>query len=369
MKSILKRIEKECNASFKIQISGINFELNCQEERKKLIGNDMFQYLPRNAEYKKINVLSTKGAKIYYIIDNLLFEEMRIENYNKDFKSIVVYQKRTFCKGAYFYDYGKIRVFFCEQEPYYVCTIEDKIYVILCDYTKNLNRLYFRLMLEFILRAKELMGYHLIHAASVSIDNKGLLICGEKGAGKTTLMSHLLNSGKANFIANDKVFLSPDLSTLEYFPIVARIGEGTLRKFAKYDLQNNYHRISEEEKKIEKENLGNDKWNFTPVEMAKIFSCEYKSMESFVAVLFSKIGKDTNESLIPVDGDVLQFDLFLSGSMKVENWLLNDEWIEYYSNMFHIQPINNHIKYKSYEINYNYDSESNSIVNDICKIL
>ena len=45
------------------------------------------------------------------------------------------------------------------------------------------------------------------HAAAASVEGAGILVCGPRRAGKTTLLSHLLERG-ANYIANDRSVIS-----------------------------------------------------------------------------------------------------------------------------------------------------------------
>lgn len=362
MNNLLNEIEKKCNLCVMTQIAGINFELACLREMGKEIFLDMIQYLPND----EIDSSNKKSLKLFYIKSEAIFNSMhRIMTQEKG-KTIVVYHSRTVYKEAKYYVMGKIHIFYCDVEPYYIVSSYDKLYVIINCETHSAQRLYFRVMMEFILRAKELMGYHLIHAASVKINGKGILICGNKGSGKTTLLSHLLRSGCAEFIANDKVFLSSDLSQIEYYPLAARVGEGTVNRFKEYNLEQLYHRISEEEKKKPKENLSNEKWEFTPREMAQIFDCNYEPGAHFSIMLMPQINNNKLVEIFDQETNILDYDLFKSDSkFKIPNWLLNDFWTEYFKiQRGNLQEMDEN-KYISYELKYGYDSSSKDIFKTI----
>ena len=365
MEKLVKKIEQKSEVCINVELSGLGFEIYCQKEIEKGLKADLYQYI----HPKQTVNTSEKKIKLYYVVSDGLFEEVMNNKSNKEGTRIQIFRSNMLNKHANRYDYGEYKLFYCDIEPYFLFTFEDKIYVLLRKDSKNIYRLYFRVMVEVTLRAKRYMGYHLIHAACVCINDKALLICGNKAAGKTTLMSHLLNSGKTNFISNDKVFLSADLSEIEYFPLVARIGGGTLNKFSKYDLRNEYYRISKEDKKKGKEDLGNDKWDFTPVEMAKIFNCEYKEAGKLEAVIIPNIGENNEEKITMVNEDVLNFDLYTDGCVTIENWLLNDTLIDYFNSKK--QDIDNVEKatYEVYQVDYNYKSQSNRIMDKISEKL
>lgn len=367
MKKIFNEIEQKCNDYIDADVSGVAFKLNCQMENTADIKYDMMQYLPRNGKEKKSDAATGKIVEMFYVVDNEIFQKMKNYCCGKVSTKIYVFKSNEVSKKADLYEDGQYRIVYCDVEPYYLCTFENKVYTVLRTDSININRLYFRLMVEFVLCAKRMMGYHLIHAACVSIDEKAFIICGEKCAGKTTLMSHLLNSGKADFIANDKVFLAPDLAEVEYVPLVARIGGGTLNKFPKYDLKNDYHRINDADKEKGKSLLGNDKWSFTPIEMADIFSCEYKERGRLHTVLIPNIGEKNDDNIVGVNKDVLEYDLFSEENVKVQNWLLNDTWVEYYMNQDKRTVCDEKNNYKVYQVDYNYESKSSNIMNQICE--
>lgn len=84
-------------------------------------------------------------------------------------------------------------------------------------------------------------GWFLCHAGAVTTDHENLLIIGNSGAGKTTLILALLQSG-ANYIANELLFAKPTQAGFSVLPyaIPIAIGLGTTMQFA--PLANLLHR-------------------------------------------------------------------------------------------------------------------------------
>lgn len=82
--------------------------------------------------------------------------------------------------------------------------------------------------------ATQLRHTHLdLHAAAVGAGDRGLLIVGPKGAGKTTLSFHLLRTGLCQWIANDRVFAtaSADRTAILGVPTAVKIRPGTAAEF------------------------------------------------------------------------------------------------------------------------------------------
>ncbi len=75
-------------------------------------------------------------------------------------------------------------------------------------------------------------GWHLCHAGAVTTEQENLLIVGYSGAGKTTLILSLLQSG-ASYLANEMLFVKPTKQGLIVIPyaIPIAIGLGTSLQF------------------------------------------------------------------------------------------------------------------------------------------
>ena len=71
------------------------------------------------------------------------------------------------------------------------------------------------------------------HAAALTVGGRGLLIAGEKAAGKTTTLTYLLRSGRARYVANDRVHISvtPQGIRLRGMPSVVTMRGSTVDLF------------------------------------------------------------------------------------------------------------------------------------------
>ena len=66
-----------------------------------------------------------------------------------------------------------------------------------------------RVVRQFIMRGGEARGGRCVHAAVAAIDGEGVLIGGHPGAGKTSVLTHLIERHGARPVANDRVVLVP----------------------------------------------------------------------------------------------------------------------------------------------------------------
>lgn len=73
-------------------------------------------------------------------------------------------------------------------------------------------------------------GSNLLHGGVVNIEEHGLLLLGEKEAGKTTLICELLDRGVAGFVSNDRTILSPD-DTLFGLPVAVGVRAPTIARY------------------------------------------------------------------------------------------------------------------------------------------
>jgi len=79
----------------------------------------------------------------------------------------------------------------------------------------------------------EYKGGIALHAASCSINDKGIIICGESGSGKTTLLFDLVFKFGAKFHSNDRLIIFNDLDNSKLFsygiPIPVNVPIKTMR--------------------------------------------------------------------------------------------------------------------------------------------
>jgi hypothetical protein len=85
-----------------------------------------------------------------------------------------------------------------------------------------------RLVREVVRRVGEESGEVVLHAGSVVLAGRAWVICGAKGAGKTTSVCALMEHADAVFIANDRVHLRRSAGfDVRAWPMSTRIGVGT----------------------------------------------------------------------------------------------------------------------------------------------
>lgn len=76
-------------------------------------------------------------------------------------------------------------------------------------------------------------GFICFHAAAIKYRNKGYLLCGKSGSGKTSTLLNFLNSKDGELISNDKAFIGNNGNEFKIFgwDSVATIGVGNLNQY------------------------------------------------------------------------------------------------------------------------------------------
>ena len=344
-----------------LTICGIDFELKLNRMFASDYLQDIVKYIPA---YEKNNTCNYK-VKLSYLINDEIYKKIYAHIKNSSYNErILIYKSNTKIKHGYKYYFENYQMIVCQEEPYIVILKKDETICITTSLNKNKIRLFSRIILEMLFRIKYLQGFKLIHAACVEINGKGVLICGEKHRGKTTLLLHLLASGKGKLVSNDKVFLNKETNEVQFVPLVVRVGQGTVNNFKQIDLNGSFVRISDSEKQHEKPLFGNDKWEMTPHELVGIFGTEYIDTTTFDYLISAHINE---EKLCMVEDyvDVLQFDLWNLEKFKVPNWILNEYAQRQLKSQEKICEIKKPLQYKSYQLAFKYISRTNDIIKEI----
>lgn len=87
-----------------------------------------------------------------------------------------------------------------------------------------------RMVRELFIRQLEQQGYVVVHAGAVMLGDSAVVVCGPRGAGKTTLICGLLEYEGARFVSNVRTFLRVDaegVADVVAWPWSVRIGFGT----------------------------------------------------------------------------------------------------------------------------------------------
>lgn len=119
-----------------------------------------------------------------------------------------------------------------EHQPgaYTVAVEGRRIALFLLSGAPRPHRYPVRLIREAMLRTYEDAGAVIFHAAGVDVCGAGVMICGPRGAGKTTMAAALLRSGGAALMANDRVLALPG-GHLVAVPLPVPAGRGTIEAF------------------------------------------------------------------------------------------------------------------------------------------
>lgn len=90
------------------------------------------------------------------------------------------------------------------------------------------ERYLMRVIRETVLRCQEERGWAVFHAAATAVGDRGILIAGPSGAGKTTVLTALAAHAGADLIASDRAAVTDGAAFVVGAPLSVRIAAGTL---------------------------------------------------------------------------------------------------------------------------------------------
>ncbi|HVQ74245.1 MAG TPA: hypothetical protein VMT79_01785 [Candidatus Binatia bacterium] len=91
-----------------------------------------------------------------------------------------------------------------------------------------------RVVREIATNRAQAAGGLLLHSAAFTAEGRGVLIAGQKRAGKTTLLLHMLGAGGAHYVSNDRVLVATDGAAppgARGVPTIVALRPGTLDFF------------------------------------------------------------------------------------------------------------------------------------------
>lgn len=90
-----------------------------------------------------------------------------------------------------------------------------------------------RILRELGINRAQRRGGLLLHAAAMAVGDRGIVITGPKGAGKTSLLIHALRAGSARYVSNDRVVVPAAASrpVATGVPTIVALRRGTLDLF------------------------------------------------------------------------------------------------------------------------------------------
>lgn len=130
----------------------------------------------------------------------------------------------------YFYEKDSISYYMQLPSKYIVKKYDNKNFEVIGDSIKDTTKYLFRIIREIIVRLEENNQKLTMHGTGIAFNGKGILLLGDKGAGKTTLFSKLLSVGENTVLSNDRVFLYVEENKIkmDYFPIPVVYKAGTV---------------------------------------------------------------------------------------------------------------------------------------------
>lgn len=124
---------------------------------------------------------------------------------------------------AYIYRVGQ-KVWIVYDKIGHILSIEgDIIHICLEKNDEHRNYIPMRIIREILYCYLIENQFVELHAASIAVEDTGVLIVGDKGAGKTTLLLQLLRNKKVCYMSNDKTFLNCNTGDIIGYPISANI--------------------------------------------------------------------------------------------------------------------------------------------------
>lgn len=101
-------------------------------------------------------------------------------------------------------------------------------YAIVGSETTNTKYAPYILILEIISRYNEINGRSIFHSTAFKLNNKGILVIGESGSGKTTFLSKLIDAKQEiSFLSNDRAYVGD--GKIYYFPLEIILSMGTVK--------------------------------------------------------------------------------------------------------------------------------------------
>ena len=291
--------------------AGIHFNILSMES---LAIEDIEHYIPE----KPVNTSEDRSSQIHirFIIDPELEQSIRNACFQKG-ETITAKRKFTY-KRLKLAD----QVLFASHEgdePHSVAVDKGRYAVIGKSKNESAIRCPLRIVREIALRTLENQGGCFTHAAAVSFEDgqKGALIIGDKGAGKSTTMWQFLHYGGADFITNDRSIsvLEDQELTVYGWPMCLALGVGTVQATTNIqELKNKQFSRSQDERiwdeAISTEEEAKEKWasgckfEITPKEAAEMTGTTIRSSTKVDMVIFPSLKIGSGEiRLIPVKKD------------------------------------------------------------------
>lgn len=252
---------------------------------------------------------------------------------------------------------------------YFVYAINDTIYLWLSPKGKKNEKHLIRIIREILLRDAESKGEINLHAASFEINQKGCLIIGDSGSGKTSLLLYFLRRLNAKYLSNDRVLYCPKSGRLRTIPLAIRIAPQ-----AALSWKGLKEKISSQENLVRKNNPAwdtiqllntssdhNNKIELAPIELCTVAQSEQITQTKGYCAIFPKIVNEKKPFLIkPVtDKNIKKILMNQVYTPNDPQWI--EEWIEkrkhHLSKEKSIKTLSSKLKnMRLYELQFSFES-------------
>jgi hypothetical protein len=222
----------------KSHTSGSTYSFNCNvldytftiedgdSDNAKKIEKMFFEYIHPNSStsigkfrYSIKNIVSIPLVEKFYELKGYFVNGTRIQTFKDD-----TYHE------AFFLFNGSMGIFFPEESNDYFILSYNEDYYFVCR--KNMNTYLLRILREIYFRNNENLGDVVYHGGGFVTNKNGVMVCGDKAKGKTTVILEQLKKG-SKYLANDRVIISHNDEKqyfIKYVPLSMRVGIGTIRR-------------------------------------------------------------------------------------------------------------------------------------------
>lgn len=188
-----------------------------------------------------------------------------------------------------------IKVYYRKECSYFIIHYENVFYILYDVAYINKKSLALYVVRELIYRESENRDCICFHAASCRIKQNGVVLIGDSGAGKTSLLVALMEKFKGDFISNDRALISADLDIFP-LPMPVRISPGTiisndrLHNFIVSNAPQLCRFSAEQIKEINQRNFKNSpkKLELSPKEISECFSVKRLASAKLKMIIIPK---------------------------------------------------------------------------------
>lgn len=312
----------------------------------------------------KVNI-EVKHNKVYY---NELFEKKN----QLVLTEVIATNEFSYSRGFTKVDGKECAILFSylgyENHPHIILIFDINNYKIIAPKISDISDRYaLRIIREYCLRNAENNGGMMLHAASASVDGKGILICGNSGDGKTTTLCSLLLHANANYISNDRTILNikNDEIIASPFPLAMNLGIGTFQALQnkinleyqnlkrKPDLTDKYEDIFQKDWNnefiIEANWIRKDKIQLTTSEVEKAFDCKSSNSTPVKLMIFPKLSSGREKlKIYPIEykeiKELIEKNIYTPNDPDFKNEWLGIRTVEEVSLIENVDNIIKHIK-------------------------